>query len=83
MLRQVEYLVNLDGKITPDEQKALDDMRAGAEAIRALTPDSDPNEMIANAPASYWLDLQARYDAKQQERLPKEFLPKQSLRYVG
>jgi addiction module HigA family antidote len=31
----------------------------------------------------YWLDLQARYDAKQQERLPKEFLPKQSLRYVG
>ena len=31
----------------------------------------------------YWLDLQARYDGKQQETLPKEFLRKQSLRYAG
>jgi addiction module HigA family antidote len=31
----------------------------------------------------YWLDLQARYDGKGDERLPKEFSRKQSLRYAG
>jgi addiction module HigA family antidote len=31
----------------------------------------------------YWLDLQARYDGKREEILPKEFIRKQSLRYVG
>ncbi len=31
----------------------------------------------------YWLDLQARYDGKRDERLPKEFSRKQSLRYAG
>jgi antitoxin HigA-1 len=31
----------------------------------------------------YWLDLQARYDGTREDRLPPEFLKKQSLRYVG
>ena len=31
----------------------------------------------------YWLDLQARYDGKRDEKLPKEVSRKQSLRYVG
>jgi len=31
----------------------------------------------------YWLDLQARYDGRQKEKLPKEFMKKQSLRYAG
>ena len=31
----------------------------------------------------YWLDLQARCDGKQKEKLPNEFSRKQSLRYVG
>jgi addiction module HigA family antidote len=31
----------------------------------------------------YWLDLQARYDGKQEAESPKEFLRKQSLRYAG
>jgi len=31
----------------------------------------------------YWLDLQARYDRKQEEKLPKTFMRKQSLRYAG
>ena len=31
----------------------------------------------------YWLDLQARYDGKQKETLPKEFMKKQSLRFTG
>jgi antitoxin HigA-1 len=31
----------------------------------------------------YWLDLQARFDGKRDERLPKELPRKQSLRYAG
>jgi antitoxin HigA-1 len=31
----------------------------------------------------YWLDLQVRYDGKRDEKLPKEFPRKQSLRSAG
>ena len=31
----------------------------------------------------YWLDLQARFDGKRDQRLPNEFTRRQSLRYVG
>jgi len=31
----------------------------------------------------YWLDLQARYDGKQENKFSREFSRKQSLRYVG
>jgi addiction module HigA family antidote len=31
----------------------------------------------------YWLDLQARYDGRRENRLPKELPRKQSLRYAG
>jgi addiction module HigA family antidote len=31
----------------------------------------------------YWLDLQARYDGKQERKATTEFSRKQSLRYVG
>ena len=31
----------------------------------------------------YWLDLQARYDGKRDERLPQEIGRRQSLRYAG
>jgi addiction module HigA family antidote len=30
----------------------------------------------------FWLDLQARYDGKQEDRLLREFTKKQSLRYA-
>lgn len=31
----------------------------------------------------YWLDLQARYEGKREDKLLKEFPTKQSLRYAG
>jgi addiction module HigA family antidote len=31
----------------------------------------------------YWMDLQARYDGKQADKLPTVFPRKRSLRYVG
>jgi antitoxin HigA-1 len=32
--------------------------------------------------ARYWLDLQARYDGKREDKLPQEFPRRQSLRYA-
>jgi addiction module HigA family antidote len=31
----------------------------------------------------YWLELQARYDGTREDKSPKEFFKKQSLRYAG
>ena len=31
----------------------------------------------------YWLDLQARFDGRREDKLPKEFSRRQSLRYAG
>ena len=31
----------------------------------------------------YWFDLPARYDGRREEKLPKEFMRKQSLRHAG
>lgn len=31
----------------------------------------------------YWLELQARYNGTREDKLPKELLKKQSLRYAG
>jgi antitoxin HigA-1 len=31
----------------------------------------------------YWLDLQARYDGRREEKLPQEIRRRQSLRYAG
>lgn len=61
---QLTYLANIDGTVSADEQKAIDDAKADAKRIHELengaTP--TPGEMHIFTPASYWKDL-ARYDA--------------------
>jgi dienelactone hydrolase len=59
---QLQYLAAADGTVTPDEQKGIDDARKTVEAVAKLTAaDAKSTTMIANAPASYWLDLRG-YD---------------------
>lgn len=58
ILEQVTYLSNLDGKLSADEQKQIDDLKKLAERVKdpglsTATPASD----LFNIPASYWLDL--------------------------
>ena len=56
MVEQTTYLINADGRITPEEQKVLDDMEALVKTISALTPaDAADPKRIQGAPASYWL----------------------------
>lgn len=58
VLVQTKYLVGADGRITADEQKAIDDAEKLVAAVTALTPaDASSKTPIFGAPASYWLDL--------------------------
>jgi len=58
VLAQTKYLVNADGRITADEQKAIDDAEKLVASVTALTTaDASSKASIFGAPASYWLDL--------------------------
>ncbi|MFN8531491.1 MAG: alpha/beta hydrolase [Anaerolineae bacterium] len=61
-VRQITYLINLDGTVTEAEQQVLDEAVAMDQAVQALTPESDPTSMIGPFPVAYLLDL-ASYDA--------------------
>ena len=62
ILKQMTYLLSLDGSLSADDTKQLDDIRARIARIKALR-DSDAGsaDMIMNAAPAYWLDLRA-YD---------------------
>ncbi|MGE0480628.1 MAG: alpha/beta hydrolase family protein [Phycisphaerae bacterium] len=53
---QLEYIFNLDGQISPEEQAQLEKARAAAAAIRAGKPE-DAKEPLLGAPARYWEEL--------------------------
>ena len=61
IMAQMLYLSNADGTVSPDEQKALDDVQKFVDTIRALTPATAVPGNIGGAPASYWIDLKG-YD---------------------
>jgi fermentation-respiration switch protein FrsA (DUF1100 family) len=62
IVEQLRYIAMADGTVGPAEQSGIDEASANAKAIDALTPaDAASGRMIANAPASYWLDLRG-YD---------------------
>jgi dienelactone hydrolase len=62
MLEQTQYMAAADGRVTPEEQQGIDDLTALAKTVAALTPaDAAAARMIANVPASYWIDLRG-YD---------------------
>lgn len=58
---QSEYLASLDGTITSDEQAALDNLKIVVAATQNVQPGDDPSTLLFNAPAVYWIDLNA-YD---------------------
>ena len=59
-MRQLRYIASL----TPSdatEEPAIAQMEAEVEKINSVTADSPPDQLVFNAPPSYWLDLQG-YD---------------------
>jgi len=56
---QIEYIANLDGQISDEEQQQLDQARQAAAAIRDNKLD-DLKQPLLGAPTAYWLDLHRR-----------------------
>jgi dienelactone hydrolase len=62
IVAQTRYLTMVDGTISTEEQRAIDQATAIANSVRALKPqEANSGRMISGAPASYWLDLRG-YD---------------------
>jgi uncharacterized protein len=57
MLRQVTYLANVDGTVSPCEQTAVDEAASTAACARSLS--SSTTDACSGLPRSYWLDLAA------------------------
>jgi hypothetical protein len=53
MVEQIEYLANLDGNVTEEEEKYISETKTAVEKIKNLD-ELDPGEMILNAHKEYW-----------------------------
>ena len=55
---QLAYIFSIDGSVSPEEQKQLDQTKAQAATVKALKPDdANSRTIVFGAPFSYWLDL--------------------------
>ena len=62
MVAQATYLASVDGTISADERTGIETAQAFRQRVRGLTTAAAASgEMLAGAPASYWLDLRG-YD---------------------
>jgi len=72
---QYAYLFSLDGSLSAEEQKQLDQAKEQAAKVRSLKPeDANSAVSIFGAPASYWLDLRGYDPAKFAKTLKQPLL---------
>jgi fermentation-respiration switch protein FrsA (DUF1100 family) len=66
ILDQYTYIFNLDGKITPDEQKQLDDLQKQVARVKQpdLSPSTPAGELPLSLPAAYWLSIRDYHPAE-------------------
>jgi hypothetical protein len=75
IVAQTRYLANADGKISPDEETALEQAATAADSVRSLKPeDATSGRMIFSAPASYWLDLRGYHPPSEAKRVRQPML---------
>jgi fermentation-respiration switch protein FrsA (DUF1100 family) len=84
MLEQVERSVRADGKVTPAEQRTVDDFRRQVAKVKdpALTPATPEAELPYALPATYWLDLRGYRPAETARGLQRPLLVLQGGRDV-
>jgi len=61
MLDQIQYIANVDGKVSKEEQAKIDAVSAEVEKVKKLTPADRGKARILGVNSAYWLDLN-RYD---------------------
>ena len=72
---QLTYIFSLDGSISPEEQKQIDQAKEQAAKVRALqATDASSTTVIFGAPPSYWLDLRGYDPAEAAKRLKQPML---------
>lgn len=58
IIRQTDYINNIDGNVTAQEEKALEDIKIISNRIKSIKPDSGyTSAELFFAPESYWIDL--------------------------
>lgn len=74
-LRQMTYLFSLDGQVSDDERKQLEEIKAQVARINALKEeDAVSGERLINASPAYWLGLRGYYPPDVALRVEKPLL---------
>ncbi|MEW5901531.1 MAG: alpha/beta fold hydrolase [Acidobacteriota bacterium] len=61
-LQQMTYLHQLDGELSEEDKKQLEEIKSAIAKIEALQDsDKESGEKLLNAPPAYWLDLRGYY----------------------
>jgi hypothetical protein len=61
-LKQMMYLLNLDGQLSEEDKKQVEEIKSTIARIQSLKKtDVHSGEKLINAPPSYWLDLRGYY----------------------
>jgi dienelactone hydrolase len=75
IVAQTRYLTRVDGTISTEEQRAIEQATAIASSVRALkTEEATSGRVISGAPASYWLDLRGYDPASEATRVKTPML---------
>ena len=72
---QLTYLFSLDGTVSPEEQKQIDQAKEQAAKVKALkAEDASSTTPIFGVPVSYWLDLRGYDPAESAKSLKQPML---------
>jgi len=76
VLEQVTYIFSLDGTISDDEKKQLDELKAQIARVKdpELSPSVSSSSLPLGLPASYWLDLRGYNPAEEAKELKQRML---------
>jgi dienelactone hydrolase len=76
VLEQVKYIAMMDGKIEPEERKALTKIQKQVEMVKSpsLTKNTPNDQMPFNSPAGYWLDLRGYNPAVEAKAITQPML---------
>jgi dienelactone hydrolase len=76
ILDQATYIFSLDGHISEDEKKQLDELKAQVARVKApdLLVSVPPSSLPLGLPASYWLDLRGYHPAEEAMKLKQRML---------
>ena len=75
MLEQTKYILSLEGKMTAESQKQLQELEQQIANVKSLTPATDASKNLpSGVPPKYWLDLRGYDPAKEAQKLSKPML---------